>query len=178
MITLNLISEQKKKEIKIKHLHLLLKKIDLVVIIFVCLIAIMILVAKILLQNTFNTTINQTTLITKNAQGSTLKVRDINNKITAVDQVQADFVVWTKLLDQLATSTPDGIIYTYIKADTDKNIRIAGVAKTRDALIALKSAFETIAMFDKFDFPLSNILQKEDIHFEIITKIKVDSLKP
>lgn len=178
MITLNLISEQKKKEIKIKHLHQLLKKIDLVVIIFVCLIAIMILIAKIMLQNTFNTTINQTTLITKNAQGSTLKVRDINNKISSVEQVQADFLVWTKLLDQLATSTPNGITYTHIRAGADKNLRITGIADTRDALIALKKSFETVAMFDKFDFPLSNMLQKEDINFEIITKIKTDSLKP
>lgn len=177
MITLNLISEQKKKEIKIKHLHQLLKKIDLVVIIFVCLIAIMILVAKIMLQNTFNTTIDQTTLITKNTQGSASKVRDINNKMASVDQVQTDFIVWTKLLDQLATSTPEGIIYTSIKAGTDKNIKVTGIAKTRDSLIALKDSFEKITMFDKFDFPLSNMLQKENIHFEIATKIKIDSLK-
>ncbi|NTW22070.1 PilN domain-containing protein [Candidatus Falkowbacteria bacterium] len=178
MITLNLISEQKKKEIKIKHLHLLLKKIDLVVIIFVCLIAILILVAKILLQNTFNTTIDQTTLITKNTQGSASKVRDINNKITSVDQVQTDFIVWTKLLDQLATSTPDDIVFTSVKASSDKNIRITGVAKTRDALIALKNSYEDVVMFDKFDFPLSNMLQKENINFEIVTKFKVESLKP
>lgn len=178
MITLNLISEQKKKEIKIKHLHQLLKKIDLVVIIFVCLIAIMILVAKIMLQNTFNTTISQTTLITKNTQGSTLKVRDINNKITSMEQVQTDFIVWTRLLDQLATSTPDGIVITSIKAGSDKNIRMTGVARTRDSLIALKNSFEKIAMFDKFDLPLSNMLQKENINFEIITKLKIDTLKP
>ncbi|NTU98755.1 hypothetical protein HGA64_01980 [Candidatus Falkowbacteria bacterium] len=177
MITINLISEKKKQEIKFKHIYALLKKLDFVLLIVVCSIAMLILGSKIILQNSFNQTISQTTLITKNSQGYNNKVHDINSKISSVEQVQKDFYVWSKLFTELDMDLPSGIRLTYIKAGNDKAVILRGVATTREELLNFKAKLEKSLIISDPVLPISSILNKEDIHFEINAKLNLEKLK-
>lgn len=178
MITLNLISEQRKKEIEIKHLHQLFKKIDFVVLTAVIIIAILVLTAKLLLQNALDHAVDQADLISKNSQGYNAKIKEINDRITVAGQIQDDFLDWSKLFRELERLTPEGVTYSHLRAGADKTIRLRGSAASREDLLALKDRLNGSDLVAGVNLPLSNILEKENISFEINAQLKTEALKP
>jgi len=177
MLTLNLISEELKKEIKLRHLYLFIKKINLTLIIITIIAAIILLAAKTILQAKFNDIVDQTTLVTKNNQGYNLKIRDINSRIDFVEKVQNDFVPWSSLLKTIADITPNDISLNYLKINYEKKtIKIKGNAGLRQSLLNFKQKMETTTIFEDINFPIKNILEKENIDFEIDAKINLANL--
>jgi len=177
MLTLNLISEELKKEIKLRHLYLFIKKINLTLIIITIVVAIILLVAKTILQLRFNNIIDQTTLVTKNNQGYNNKIKDINSKIDFVEKIQNNFIPWSNLLKTVADITPDGIGLNYLKINfAEQTIKIKGQAGLRASLLDFKQKMEATAVFKEIDFPIKNILEKENINFEINAKINLANL--
>lgn len=168
MLSLNLVSQELRNDLKLRRLYKILKRVDFVLIIFIIFIAVMMLVAKIMLQNNFNQVVEQTTRITKNSQSYNLKVREINAKINAVEQIQKDFIVWTDIYEELAALTNEDITFTGINLNgTNKTLKVGGLAKTRDGLMAFKDKLEKSEYFSKIDFPISNILEKANVNFQI-----------
>jgi len=175
MLLLNLIPQQLKHEIKFKRFFVLLKKINYIVIIFTIVIAIIILTAKIILQNNFNKVVEQTTLITKNSQSYNIKVKEINSKLDNVSQIQDSFVVWSNLIENLANVTPPGIHLASTKINMEKQIiNITGIASERNDLLEFKQNMENLPNFYNVEYPLKNILQKENINFEIDAQLNSD----
>ncbi|MDD4272069.1 MAG: PilN domain-containing protein [Patescibacteria group bacterium] len=177
MLTLNLISEKLKKEIKLRHIYLFIKKINLTLIIITIVVAIILLVARTILQTKFNDIVGQTTLVTKTNQGYNNKVRDINSRIDFVEKIQNDFIPWSNLLKTLAGITPKDISLNYLKINkAEQTIKIKGRAGLRESLLDLKQNMEAAAIFNSIDFPIKNILEKENINFEINAKINLANL--
>lgn len=178
MLSLNLVSEELKKEIKLRHLYLFAKKISLTLIIVTIAAAIILLTAKTILQSGFNDIVSQTTLLTKNNQGYNNKVRSINDKISFVEKAQNDFIAWSGLLKTVAEITPGDVGLYYLKINAEEpTIKIKGKAGQRASLLDFKRKMETAAMFKEIDFPIKNILEKENIDFEINAKINLADLK-
>ncbi|MBI2459045.1 MAG: PilN domain-containing protein [Parcubacteria group bacterium] len=176
MLTLNLISQELKKEIRLRHLYLFIKKINLTLIIITIAAAIILLSAKTILQLGFNDIVNQTTLITKNNQGYNNKIKDINGKLDLVEKIQNNFIPWSNLLKTLAHLTPKDISLYYLKINLlEQTIKIKGQAGQRSSLLNFKQNLEDAAIFQTIDFPLKNILEKENINFEIDAKINLTS---
>lgn len=174
MLTLNLISDELKKEIKLRHLYLLIKKINLTLIIITIAAAIVLLSAKTILQTQFNNIVNQTTLITKNSQGYNNKIKIINSKLDFVETIQNNFIPWSNLLKTVADITTGDIGLSYLKINLEEQtIKIKGRAGQRDSLLDFKQKMEASTIFREIDFPLKNILEKENINFEINAKINL-----
>ncbi len=174
MLTLNLVSAEQKKEIKLRHIFSLIKKINLTLIVITIAIAIILLSAKIILQLKFNQMVAQTTLVTKNNQGYNNQVREINNKLNFVATVQDDFVPWSNLLENLAEMTPADINFYYLKINgQEQSISLKGRAELRSSLLNFKNKMENSPTFKNIDFPIKNILEKENIDFEINSKINL-----
>lgn len=177
MLTLNLISEELKKEIKLRHLYLFIKKINLALIIITIVIAIILLAAKTILQMKFNDIVDQTTLVTKNNQGYNIKIRDINSRLDFVTKIQNDFIPWSNLLKTVADITSGDIGLNYLKINfAEQTIKIKGRADFRNSLLDFKQKMEATAIFEDIDFPIKNILEKENIDFEINAKINLANL--
>jgi len=177
MLALNLISEDLKKEIKLRHLYLFIKKINLTLIIITIVVAIILLVAKTILQVKFNDIVSQTTLVTKSNQGYNIKIRDINNRLNFVEKVQKDFIPWSNLLKAVADITPSDIGLNYLKINfIEQTIKIKGKAGLRQSLLDFKQKMEATTVFENIDFPIKNILEKENINFEINAKINLANL--
>ena len=177
MLTLNLISEELKKEIKLRHLYLFIKKINLALIIITIVIAIILLAAKTILQMKFNDIVDQTTLVTKNNQGYNIKIRDINSRLDFVTKIQNDFIPWSNLLKTVADITSGDIGLNYLKINfAEQTIKIKGRADFRESLLDFKQKMETTNIFKDIDFPIKNILEKENIDFEINAKINLANL--
>ena len=175
MLTLNLIPQQLKKEIKFKRVYAVIKKMNCILIIIAIMIAIILLIAKLILQNNFNKVVEQTSLVTKSSQGHNVKVRDINSRLNYVLLIQKDFIAWSNLIENLANRTPDGITFSSVKISKGKLlIDIRGNAKQRNDLLMLKQNMEESLIYSEVEFPLQNILQKENINFEITAKLDLD----
>ena len=176
MLTLNLVSAEQKKEIKLRHLYGFIKKISLTLVVIAIIIAIILLVAKIVLQLKFNNIVEQTTLVTKNNQGYNSKVREINGKLGFIAKIQDEYIPWSNLIKKLAAITPADINFSYLKLDAqDKTISLKGKAKFRDSLLDFKDEMAANPVFQDIGFPIKNILEKENIDFEI--NAKLDSTK-
>lgn len=174
MLKLNLVSQELKKELKLRHLYKFLKKVDYIFIIISIVIAIMLLTARVILQNNFNSVVEQTTQITKNSQSYNTKVREINAKISSVEQIQKDFVAWSGIFSELEKIANDGIVFASVRFNyNDKSAKFSGNAKTRDDLIAFKEQLEQSSLFKQIDFPVSNILEKTDINFDLNAKLSL-----
>lgn len=177
MLTLNLVSAEQKKEIKLRHLYGFIKKISLALIIIAVIIAIILLAAKIVLQFKFNDIVEQTTLVTKNNQGYNSKVREINGKLNFIAKIQDDYIPWSNLIKKLAEITPADINFSYLKLNAqDKTISLKGKAKFRDSLLDFKDEMAANPVFQDIDFPIKNILEKENIDFEINAKLDLTKI--
>lgn len=178
MLSINLISEKLKREIKLKHAYNLLKKINYVLIILTILVSASILTAKIILQNNFNKIVAETTLVTKTSQPFNTRVKAINLKIATIGQIQDEYMPFTYLLGNIASNTPPGITYSQISINKDsQTIKIRGNADSRDTLLAYKTMLENNKILKNIDFPLKNILQKESTDFEIDSNLDITLLK-
>ncbi|MBU0722273.1 hypothetical protein KKA93_02345 [Patescibacteria group bacterium] len=177
MLTLNLISEELKKEIKLRRFYLFIKKIYLTLIIITIVAAIILLAAKTILQTKFNDIVGQTTLVTKNNQNYNIKIIDINNRINFIEKVQKDFIPWSNLLKTVANITSNDIGLNYLQINSvEQTIKIKGKAGMRESLLDFKQKMEATTIFKDIDLPIKNILEKENINFEISAKINLSNL--
>ena len=176
MLTLNLISQELRQEIKSRHIYSLLKKINYILVIVSIIIAIILLTAKIILSNNFNNVVAQTTLVANNSKGYTDKVRGINYKINSAAQIQNDNIEWTYLIEHIAQNIPENTSITLVKIDKNKGIiNISGLADTRDSYLKIKDNFIHSKIFDNVESPIKNLLLKEDIRFEFIMKLNLEN---
>lgn len=178
MITLNLISEELKKQIKFKHIFLLLKRIYYIFLVLIIVLSIMILSARIILQNRFNDVVEQTSLISRSDKSNGSKISEINSKLDTVAEIQDKFVYWSKLFSNIFNSISDDISLSYFSVNQlDKTIKFQGLAKTRESLLSLNNDLEKSNLFTDINFPMSNILEEKNINFEINAKINLSQLK-
>lgn len=177
MLTLNLISQEQKKEIKLKRAYEITKKISYILIIITVFVAIVLLIGKLILQIQFIKAVNQYTLVAKSSQGYNAKIRDINNSLNFVSEIQSNFILWSNLIKDAADRVPGGVSLSSISADRDKkSIQIKGAAKLRDDLLQFKENIEKSLIYQNVDLPLQNILQKENINFEIKAGLNLSEL--
>ena len=178
MLHLNLVSKELKKEIKLAHIYKLMNRASHILILLTIFIAIAILVSKIILQNNFNRIVEETTLITRESQGRNNQVREINNKLSQVDKIQTDFINWSFLIEDVFKFAGDNISFYSIKITKQPaSIKIKGKAGSRDKLLAFKKSFEDSEIMENIDFPITNILEKENIDFEIKADLNLGKIK-
>lgn len=172
MLTLNLVSEELRKKIKLRHVYGLLKKMGMILVIVVIAIVIILLVAKLILQNNFNKIVEQTTLVTGSSKGYTEMAKTVNSRIKSARQIQDNYIVWSHFFEKISEITPDGITLSFLKVSKEESkMTIRGRALTRDNLLSLKTGLEKSGIFYNIDFPIKNILEKENIDFELNMKI-------
>lgn len=172
MIKLNIIPLPYKNEIKLKEIYRSIINLLYTIIIIVILYAILFQISKLILQINFIKTINETTFITRNSQNFGNKARDINNQITFINKIQSGSVDWVELLNLIGKNTNDDVKFSQIKINQANNtILLTGNAGTRESLIKLKESFEKFEFMSDINFPIKNLLEKNNINFEISAKI-------
>ena len=173
MIHLNIVPSNIKKEIKLSNIHIFLKNIYSVIIILVSCYAIILLAVNLILTTHFIKTINETTQVTKNTENYTNDVRDINNLINFMDEIQNDSTKWSYFLEYLNSNISTDIALNRISINKVNNeLILSGHANTRDSLILLKGTLENSKYIKNVNFPIKNLLEKNDINFEIKTEFK------
>lgn len=172
MITLNILPIELKKELKLKLIYKILKNLFLICIILICIYGIIITVIKIFLQIHFINTVEETTLITRSTQNYSKKVYDINIKLNEVENIQENSINWSYLIAFIANNLASDIKLNRLQLAKDgKNLVLSGFSSSRQSLLDLKNALESSSYFTEVNFPISNLLEKKDITFEISANI-------
>lgn len=105
------------------------------------------------------------------------EVRNIITMTADISSVQNAQLYWSKFLTRLDEKVITGIAISKLVTD-NYGISLAGRADMRDNLIAFKENIEKDACFSDVDFPLSNLVSKGNIEFQLNFKVKKECLKP
>lgn len=172
MIILNLLPKNKKLELGLTQLYITIKNVIILILVITILVAISLLITKAALQNHFTTVVNQSTLTTQYATSFSQGVKSFNQKMMAVEKVQADYIAWTEFLIIFYELIPEEIAIFTLDVNSSK-IHITGIAQTRENLLLLKSNFEQSTLFKSIDVPLNDLLKKENLDFNLRADVNI-----
>lgn len=100
----------------------------------------------------------------------------INSQTDQVMIISRDQIYWSNLFVLLSRAMISGIELTDL-ATNNYNISLAGQADDRDSLIAFRDKLIKENCFNNVNLPLSNLVSKENIAFQIDFSIKKECLK-
>jgi len=174
MISLTLFSPTKKKQVS-KHIVLVsIQYFISWILIATCLVSIILLATKLIMQNRFSQAVKQGTLVTQEYGTLNQETHLTNKKIDFLTNMQNNFIIWSPKLASLTALTSKDITLVTINIDhATKDIKISGHAKERDDLLFYKKQLESSGIFQKIDLPIENLLKAQNIYFKISGKLSV-----
>lgn len=96
------------------------------------------------------------------------QIRDFNAILNKANTVQTSYIQWTPVLYDILSLIPKGVVLSDLEMDGKlKTISFSGTAATRDDLLALQNALSHSSRFSNLTSPISNLLQRENILFEM-----------
>jgi len=174
MVSLNLLPQEKKKEISRQIVFISLQHLVSWMLIAVCAAGIILLITKLYMQNAFEQAVKQSVLVTQEYGTLNQKVHLVNQKIDFLGDIQRKFIVWSPKLAAFTELVPANIqVYSMNLNYATKDIQIQGHAKSREDLLLLKANLEQSSLLKSIDMPIENLLESKDINFNIKGKILI-----
>ena len=100
----------------------------------------------------------------------------VNVSVAALSKIQDLHLHWLNVLRQLSSAAPDGVTISDFSTK-DYQVFLVGKAATRDDLLNFKSNLEGSTCFQNVNVPLSNLVVKDDVDFQMDFVITQDCLK-
>jgi Tfp pilus assembly protein PilN len=112
----------------------------------------------------------------KDMQDYKEKIKNANAQVADVEKIQREQIYWSKLLDKI-----NKIIFPGIEIDSlgteDYQVFLTGMADNRDALASFKEKLTQESCFTEVDFPLANLVNKENLIFQMQFTVKEECVK-
>lgn len=102
--------------------------------------------------------------------------KQINELVSQIQKIQKNHLYWSNALLKLNRLVPETVAVDNLSTKNYKII-ISGISKNRDELLKFKENLEKSDCFEAVSLPLSNLVTKENIDFQIEFSIKKDCLK-
>lgn len=103
------------------------------------------------------------------------EIISMNSLVDEISKIQKKHLYWTDVLSELEKSTPAGMTITDLTTK-DYRIMLAGRAKTRESLVDFKEKMNSGGCFENLNVPLSNLVDKENIAFQVDFSVKKECL--
>jgi len=103
-------------------------------------------------------------------------IKHVNIKSEEIKKIQEGQFYWTKLFVKLEEVIPEGITITNISTK-DLNVLLVGNANSRDNLLNFKEKVSADDCFSTVELPLSYLVPKENLDFQIALALKENCLK-
>ncbi len=172
MLNLNLLPASIKEEVKLKRLYRLLKKISFIILLLPFIYSGALWGAKTALIDSLNALEEHSLLLNRNSQGYNKKVRQINQQIKNIQEIEANFSFLSCPLKEIANSVPAGVSLTELAMDKNTQIlKIKGQAAKRDDLLQFKDRLEKLNLVASVDLPLENLLKQKDVKFTLTVSL-------
>lgn len=104
------------------------------------------------------------------------KFREINQKVTTFSNFQGKHLHWSKFFLEFTRLVPQNV-YLNSLTTKDYQISLSGKAKNRDDLLAFQEKLKSSQCFSGVEVPLSNLVSKQDVVFQIDLNVKPECLK-
>ncbi len=171
--TLNVLSPLKKNKLEQLIRFLFTKNILEISLLFLALLATTYVWGWLVLSQLFTDLSHSALLVSRDRWQFNQEIKTINLAIKQMDRASQYYVTLTPKLIELATSTPGDVIITSLTVDRrQKNLTLSGVAKTRASLLTFEKALHAIRWIEHPTTPLSQLLTKTDIRFQITADLK------
>lgn len=104
------------------------------------------------------------------------KFKQVNNDAAKLLKIQSGHLHWAVIFNKLSDAMPEESLITDFSTK-DFKVFLVGKAKSRDILLNLKGNLEADECFTDVNVPLSNLVVRDDIDFQIDLSINQDCLK-
>ena len=104
------------------------------------------------------------------------KFKQVNAGASKLLKIQAGHFYWAEIFNKLGVAVPEGVFIANFSTK-DFNIFLVGKAKNRDMLLSFKDRLEKDDCFANINVPLSNLVVKDDIDFQMDFLINQGCLK-
>lgn len=104
------------------------------------------------------------------------KFKEINLKTSEVYNIQKNHLNWSNLFSRLSEVVGENVYLSDLTTDNYK-ISLAGKAKTRDDFLKFQERIKSDGCFENVDVPLSSLVSKENLEFQMDFEIKEECLK-
>lgn len=126
------------------------------------------LLARQLAKEKASTAQAQARLAQQNGSSLEERIREFNALLLKVNGIQTGYVGWMPVANDLFAAVPAGVALRKLEIDaTTRTVIVAGLAERRDDLLALEDALLASKHVTDPTSPISNLLQREQIPFEI-----------
>lgn len=171
MLRLNLVSEELRKEIQLRHIYDMVKRIAVIFSVFLIFISIIILVANLTLSSYYDSVFSSSDEALNNKYFEEIDL--INKKINSVQTIQKGKLNAYEIMRLVFDNLNEGIKINSLKISSlDKKFIISGIALNRENLSELEQDFRKIDLFSEVKLDAINIFQKEDINFNVEITLK------
>lgn len=104
------------------------------------------------------------------------KFTEINAKLNKIVSIDASQLYWSRLFLKLDAIVPSGVEISALSSK-DYAVYLTGKAKNRDDLILFKERLSQDDCFQDVNLPLSDLVSKENIAFQIDLDVNSDCIK-
>jgi hypothetical protein len=182
MIKLNLIPPYRKEEIKKACLfRIVLKWEGELILILALFIAGLFSINYILKINLSVASDSLSMAMQDNSQYKTIdkydnEVKDMNKLLANASKIQSGQLYWSKFLVKFDEKVTSGIKIESL-ANKNYSISLVGLADTRDNLLVFKNGVEKDSCFQSINLPLSDLVSKDNVAFQMDFQFKKECLK-
>ena len=103
-------------------------------------------------------------------------VRDMNSLLAVASKIQGGQLYWSKFFVKINEEVISGITIENM-ANKNYTVSLSGKADTRENLLVFKDRMEKEDCFEKIDLPLSDLVSKENLNFQMDIQVKKECLR-
>lgn len=178
ILNLNLLSETRKKEICLFARFNVVKTLLTYAALILVLLLLFLPLINLLLSEQLNNLVGNSSLIGSGHGTYNRRVLEINTKINNINSAGGQFSLLTPRLLEIIKTTPPDIQIKYITLNlTSTELTLPGTALTREALLNYEQILKQISWVESADLPKSQLLQKQNVPFQIKLKIKLPKIE-
>lgn len=171
-LRLNLLSPDKKKHFDSVTKYLFIRELLEITIFTLALLAMMYLFAWWVIAGAMRDAVGSSLLLNRQAPPVNQDILNLNRQTKNIVLSGNDFALLSPKIFELAEVLPPDIKLVGIQIDRNNNtVSLSGRAATRDALLNFQKVIEKIAWIKGITTPTSQLIQKENIDFEIRGKL-------
>lgn len=173
MLTLNLLSNDQKRKIRLHKMNLLTKQVIIILLITTASLAGLFMIAKSTLQDSLVKVLETDY---QSNYGFNVKINNLNALTQFIKEIKDEHYCWSELLIDLAAKTPANVRLLALNISSDKkSMAIRGLAAKRDDLLALKEGLEKSMLLSNINLPVQSLAEKENISFIINTTLNLEN---
>lgn len=101
---------------------------------------------------------------------------EIGEKTSEILKIQKNHLNWLGLFSRLESAVPEKVYFSGLTTDNYK-ISLAGRAKSREDFLRFQESIKSEACFSNINVPLSSLVSKENVDFQMDFEISEDCLK-